>query len=282
MSSPSSASSQAAPSFQVGDKVELKGLVGKPYLNGRVGKIVGSVDSSSGRYPVDLLKPWIDIDGPDKKTMKYHTLNVKQENLIQFILYVERGADGDGATCAVHCEFCGVTKLAKDLKLCSQCKIVSYCSAVCQRMDWKEHKQYCKIFRQGRKDKGVLEQLDPLVQIRIRQERATKSLEQGDLLGAEHDFRRLVESRALNGPMKHFNLANVLWRRFEDENDERCGDEGMLEEAIREARLATTKDFHPNDAKSDEEQAAARGNAWSLLGYCLARNHQYEEGMLHP
>ena len=119
MSSSSSASSQSAPSFQVGEKVELKGLVGKPYLNGRVGKIIGPVDSSSGRYPVDLLKPWIDID------------YVKEKNLIQFIPYVERGAVGNGAACPLFCTFCLIEKERKEFKQCSQCKIVSYCSAVC-------------------------------------------------------------------------------------------------------------------------------------------------------
>jgi len=49
--------------------------VGKAYLNGRVGKIVGPVDSSSG-YPVDMLTPWMDIDGPDKKKINYRTLNI--------------------------------------------------------------------------------------------------------------------------------------------------------------------------------------------------------------
>ena len=149
-------------------------------------------------------------------------------------------------------------------------------------MDWKEHKQYCKTFRQGRKHKDVFEQLDPLVQTAIWQERAMTSLEKGDVVGAENNFRRLVESKDVDCPINHFNLAHLLFNRFRDENDERYGDEGMIEEAIREARVATTKDFHPNEPKSNEEQFKVRGDAWSLLGNCLYSNHQYEEGMLHP
>ncbi|KAJ7737539.1 hypothetical protein B0H16DRAFT_104757 [Mycena metata] len=32
---------------------------------------------------------------------------------------------------------------------CSACKIVSYCSAKCQRADWKTHKTQCKTASQG-------------------------------------------------------------------------------------------------------------------------------------
>ena len=30
-------------------------------------------------------------------------------------------------------------------KLCSGCKLVRYCSAKCQKADWKEHKRACKL-----------------------------------------------------------------------------------------------------------------------------------------
>lgn len=37
-----------------------------------------------------------------------------------------------------------------DLKACSACKIVFYCSAQCQKVDWGQlHKQQCKTFSTG-------------------------------------------------------------------------------------------------------------------------------------
>jgi len=38
-------------------------------------------------------------------------------------------------------------QISQDLKLCSRCKKVSYCSAKCQRDCWKLHKVVCKAWR---------------------------------------------------------------------------------------------------------------------------------------
>ncbi len=57
---------------------------------------------------------------------------------------------------ATACSFCGAEaeEGGKKLQVCSRCHFKSYCSAACQRMDWKEsgHKETCrhrKDFRQG-------------------------------------------------------------------------------------------------------------------------------------
>ena len=42
---------------------------------------------------------------------------------------------------------CGKFKLSKDLKDCSACKMVCYCSKECQSSDWKDHKNDCKLMR---------------------------------------------------------------------------------------------------------------------------------------
>lgn len=39
---------------------------------------------------------------------------------------------------------CAKCDLGGDLKVCGQCKQVSYCSPACQRQDWKKHKQQCR------------------------------------------------------------------------------------------------------------------------------------------
>ena len=41
-----------------------------------------------------------------------------------------------------RCFFCKTE--TSNLKICSKCKSVSYCSRDCQRQDWKLHKKYCE------------------------------------------------------------------------------------------------------------------------------------------
>jgi len=42
-----------------------------------------------------------------------------------------------------ECEFCKVIKKMSELKYCSVCKKVLYCSVLCQKSHWKIHKQLC-------------------------------------------------------------------------------------------------------------------------------------------
>lgn len=50
------------------------------------------------------------------------------------------------------CDGCGVaeSELTAKLKTCTACKDALYCSVKCQRLDWKEHKVYCKRRRAAR------------------------------------------------------------------------------------------------------------------------------------
>ena len=45
-----------------------------------------------------------------------------------------------------ECEKCGKRELAceRDLKRCSRCHIVLYCSSKCQKADWDHHKRVCR------------------------------------------------------------------------------------------------------------------------------------------
>jgi hypothetical protein len=45
------------------------------------------------------------------------------------------------------------------LKLCSRCKIVSYCSKECQMKDWPNHKKNCKVLAELRKDKATVSEI---------------------------------------------------------------------------------------------------------------------------
>ena len=45
---------------------------------------------------------------------------------------------------AVSCRQCKKIMENEEIKRCSRCKFVAYCSRECQTMHWREHKQYCK------------------------------------------------------------------------------------------------------------------------------------------
>jgi hypothetical protein len=50
-------------------------------------------------------------------------------------------ASSSASSVACRCASCGKEG---DLKRCSRCKVVSYCSSTCQKNDWVKHKNKCK------------------------------------------------------------------------------------------------------------------------------------------
>jgi len=42
------------------------------------------------------------------------------------------------------CDHCNQITKRKDLKTCSRCKCIYYCSKECQALDWPRHKEFCK------------------------------------------------------------------------------------------------------------------------------------------
>jgi hypothetical protein len=61
------------------------------------------------------------------------------------------------AMCHVHDCYSSTPKEA--LKLCSRCKVVSYCSRECQMKDWPDHKKHCKVLAELRKDKAKVSEI---------------------------------------------------------------------------------------------------------------------------
>jgi hypothetical protein len=58
------------------------------------------------------------------------------------------------------CHARGCRSVSEDaLKLCSRCKIVSYCSRECQMKDWPDHKKHCKVLAELRKDKAKVSEI---------------------------------------------------------------------------------------------------------------------------
>jgi hypothetical protein len=64
----------------------------------------------------------------------------------------------DPTSAMCHVRFC-FSSSQKDLKLCSRCKIVSYCSRKCQVKDWPDHKKHCKVLAELRKDKAKVSEI---------------------------------------------------------------------------------------------------------------------------
>jgi len=56
---------------------------------------------------------------------------------------------GKGHMCCGNYKCPGQLFTISDLKSCSNCKCVFYCSPACQKADWNRHKKPCKGFKEG-------------------------------------------------------------------------------------------------------------------------------------
>ena len=59
-----------------------------------------------------------------------------------------------------RCECCGTQRC--ELKTCSRCKFVKYCSPKCQKSDFQQHKQYCPLIA---KDAAIAKREEPKLRI---------------------------------------------------------------------------------------------------------------------
>jgi hypothetical protein len=110
--------------FSVGDVVRLVGLVSSPLLNGAIETVVGDTDNKSrGRYAVQLKSP--------AAAVAAHPISLSPSNLMK-VMEMECSTPG--------CYQTGTQG-------CSACLREIYCSAECQKTDWKSHKAICRLFK---------------------------------------------------------------------------------------------------------------------------------------
>lgn len=76
------------------------------------------------------------------------------KQLVQTIAPVEKGRDPtalavitqsiNGLRCGDFSDCCGICIEKRNVKKCSACKMVGYCSVRCQKLHWQTHKKFCK------------------------------------------------------------------------------------------------------------------------------------------
>jgi hypothetical protein len=60
-----------------------------------------------------------------------------------------RGGGDQSSSSVDNCAMCGAQASSQQLKHCSRCLSVAYCSKKCQQTHWREHKQLCKQKRKN-------------------------------------------------------------------------------------------------------------------------------------
>ena len=115
--------------FHVGARVQLKGLAKAAEHNGKYGSVVGY---QGERYMVKLL-------GEEK------TMAVKEANLEKVVDGEEPATDDDEKQRRnMRCDQCGAVLDPTKVLRCIRCKACFYCSAACQKQNWKRiHKRVC-------------------------------------------------------------------------------------------------------------------------------------------
>lgn len=106
-----------------GQAVRLFGLKAA-FLNGQVDPACGAFDPVAGRYAVRVRRA--------EPSEEPHTVAILAKNV---------EAVGRAAAAGLNCDACGAPDA---LLVCSRCRRVRYCNAVCQRAHWREsHKIAC-------------------------------------------------------------------------------------------------------------------------------------------
>lgn len=103
-------------------RIAISPLFAVPYMESVAGEVVEKHS--------ELMK-----DKKDKSEDSEHTKIQPMESLRR--LMEASGMEAQEA----ECQKCGASG---DLKVCSGCKQVSYCSPACQKQDWKTHKPQCR------------------------------------------------------------------------------------------------------------------------------------------
>jgi hypothetical protein len=109
--------------FAVGDFVQLVGLLSNPSLNGAIGTVIGDIDETRGRYAINLKSPAAAVAAHPAG------MSLKPLNLMKLVECARPGCDQLGT------------------KGCSACSKEFYCSADCQKTNWKSHKPFCLLIK---------------------------------------------------------------------------------------------------------------------------------------
>jgi tetratricopeptide (TPR) repeat protein len=113
-----------APIFTVGEAVRLVGLVSSHSLNGATGTIIGDTNfESRRRYGVRLESPAAAI------ALHPSGISLSPKNLMKVIKCANFGCDEIGT------------------RGCTACLNEFYCSAECQKTNWKVHKILCRFIK---------------------------------------------------------------------------------------------------------------------------------------
>merc|ERR1712098_470382 len=94
------------------------------------------LESDQGEFFLKLVS-----DLPEKSTL---IASESEAEMIKTDCILEK------ALALVKCANCGVFEESeKQFQKCSRCGFVFYCSKACQKSDWPNHKQICKIRKQN-------------------------------------------------------------------------------------------------------------------------------------
>ncbi|GAA0144931.1 histone modifying enzyme [Lithospermum erythrorhizon] len=63
-------------------------------------------------------------------------------------------------------EKCNYCFASNNIKTCSNCKFLYYCSTICQKVDWKLHKEECKVL--SRMDTNSLKSLTASIRLMLK------------------------------------------------------------------------------------------------------------------
>jgi MYND finger len=116
---------------------------------------------SSQQGSIDLTKP----GNYQERYNVYKALSPSYQEGLKYPFHSVSGGDpcvppinytGYSETITASCHNRGCWNFSANLKACSKCKVVCYCSRKCQVADWPDHKKQCKEMANLSRDKEAV------------------------------------------------------------------------------------------------------------------------------